>query len=126
MRLHHVNVVVAPGRTDDVVPFYVLLGLTRVAKPTEGVAQSGAWFDVPSGTPGGGGAQVHVSERSGDRHPDQHFALVVDDLAAVVTRLREAGHPWRSTPAIGGAQRGMTADPQGNAVELVEAVGPFA
>jgi hypothetical protein len=54
MKLHHVNVVVAPGSTDAVVPFYELLGLTRVAKPTAGAAQSGAWFDVP------GGSQVHV------------------------------------------------------------------
>ena len=120
MRLHHVNVVVPPGCTDAVVPFYELLGLTRVAKPTEGVAQEGAWFDVPGGT------QVHVSEREGERHPEQHFALVVDDLGAVVEALRAAGHPWSDKPAIGGARRGMTADPQGNAVELVEAVGPFA
>ena len=120
MRLHHVNVVVAPGCTERVAPFYELLGLRRVAKPTEGVAQTGAWFDVP------GGSQVHVSERSGDRHPDQHFALVVDDLDALVERLRSAGHPWSDKPQIGGARRGMTADPEGNAVELAEAAGPFA
>ena len=120
MRLHHVNVVVAPGRTDAVAPFYALLGMTRVAKPTEGVAQTGAWFDLPGGT------QVHVSERAGERHPEQHFALVVDDFEGLVERLRAAGHPWTSKPDIGGARRGMTADPEGNAVELVEATGPFA
>ena len=120
MRLHHVNVVVGPGRTGAVAGFYALLGLTQVAKPTEGVAQTGAWFDVPGGT------QVHVSERPGDRHPEQHFALVVDDLDHVVARLRAAGHPWSDKPPIGGARRGMTADPEGNAVELVEPVGSFA
>jgi hypothetical protein len=32
MRLHHVNVVVPPGRTDNVVAFYTdVLGLRRVA-----------------------------------------------------------------------------------------------
>ena len=120
-RLHHVNVVVAPGRTDAVVPFYELLGLTRVAKPAKGVAQSGAWFDFP-----GGVTQVHVSEKSGERHPEQHFAVVVPDLEDVVAQLVGAGHPWTSKPSIGGAARGMTADPEGNAVELVAAVGPFA
>jgi catechol 2,3-dioxygenase-like lactoylglutathione lyase family enzyme len=120
MRLHHVNVVVAVGRTDAVAGFYELLGLTRAEKPTEGVAQTGAWFDVPGGT------QVHVSERSGERNRDQHFALVVDDLDDVVGRLLGAGHPWSGKPGIGGARRGMTADPEGNAVELVEPVGPFA
>ena len=119
MRLHHVNVVVAPGRTDAVVPFYALLGMTRVDKPA-GTAHAGAWFDVPGGT------QVHVSERAGERHPEQHFALVVDDLDAVVERLRAGGHPWSPKPEVGGARRGMTADPEGNAVELVEAAGSFA
>src|SRR4051794_27117717 len=58
MRIHHVNVVVPPGRTDEVVPFYTeVLGLPRVAKPTSGVDQSGAWFDVDEAS------QLHVSER---------------------------------------------------------------
>ena len=120
-RLHHVNVVVAPGRTDAVAGFYELLGLARVAKPTEGVAQTGAWFDFPDGR-----TQVHVSERPGDRHPEQHFAVVVDDLDGLTARLIAAGHPWSPKPSIGGAARGMTADPEGNAVELVEATGTFA
>ena len=121
MRLHHVNVVVPPGHTEAVATFYELLGLTRVVKPTEGVAQSGAWFDFP-----GGATQVHVSERTGERHPEQHFAMTVDDLDAVVWRLTASGHPWAPRARIAGARRGMTADPEGNAVELVEAIGPFA
>jgi hypothetical protein len=32
----------------------------------------------------------------------------------------------RSGTVLYGARRGMTADPEGNAVELVEALGPFA
>ena len=120
-RIHHVNVVVPPGRTDAVVPFYELLGLTRVEKPTEGVAQTGAWFDLP-----GGDSQVHVSEREGDRHPDQHFALAVDDLDSTALALQQAGHPWQPKAGLLGARRGMTADPEGNAIELIEAIGPFA
>lgn len=115
VRLHHVNVVVPPGGTDDVVPFYELLGLVRVAKPTVGVAAEGAWFDLPDGT------QVHVSERAGAPHPEQHVALSVDDLDGVVERLVAAGHPWAARPELGGARRGMTADPHGNAVELLAA-----
>ena len=87
-RLHHVNVVVAPGRTDAVVPFYELLGLVRVAK--------------------------------------QHFAVSVADLDDVVRRLRDQGHEWTERAALYGARRGMTADPEGNAVEVIEATGPFA
>lgn len=89
MRFHHVNVVVPPGATDDVVPFYAeVLGLRRVEKPTEGVAPAGAWFDIDHAT------QVHVSERPGERNDDAHFGVVVDDLDEVVTRVRAAGAPW--------------------------------
>ena len=120
MRIHHVNVVVPPGRTENVVAFYELLGMTRVAKPEEGVAKEGAWFDLP-----GGGTQVHVSEREGSRHPQQHFALAVEDLDAMALALQQAGHPWHPGTVLYGARRGMTADPEGNALELVEAIGPF-
>ncbi len=120
-RLHHVNVVVPPGATDEVVPFYELLGLTRLAKPTEGVAASGAWFELP-----GGAHQVHVSEREGVRNADQHFALVVDDLDALVQALAAAGHPVADGRPLLGARRANTADPVGNKVELIESVGAFA
>ena len=121
MRIHHVNVVVPDGATDSVVPFYELLGLRRVAKPTEGVAQVGAWLDLPDGR-----TQVHVSERSGSPHAEQHFALSVDDLDETAAALQAAGHPWQQGTVVLGARRGLTRDPAGNAVELVEAVGPFA
>jgi hypothetical protein len=120
-RLHHVNVVVPPGRTEDVVGFYELLGLQRVPKPEQGVAKEGAWFDLPDGR-----TQVHVSERDGSPHPDQHLALAVPDLPDLVARLVAEGHPWSPKPDVLGSARGMTRDPAGNAVELVEALGPFA
>ena len=116
MKLHHVNVVVPPGCTGDVLGFYEILGLARIEKPTEGVAQTGAWFGFPDGS-----QQLHVSERSGAVNPDQHFAVVVADLDALVTRLRDDGHPFERKPDLQGARRGMTADPCGNAVELIEA-----
>jgi catechol 2,3-dioxygenase-like lactoylglutathione lyase family enzyme len=121
MRIHHVNVVVAPGGTDAVVPFYVeVLGLRRVDKPTEGVAQSGAWFDVNETT------QVHVSERDGDVHPQSHFGLVVDDFDGVQLRLRDSGAPWEDQADIFGGRRGFTRDPAGNRVEILEAAGALA
>ena len=118
MRLHHVNVIVGAGRTDAVVPFYELLGMVRVPKPND---LPGAWFDLPDGR-----TQLHVSERPGAHHPDQHFALAVDDLGALVAALQAAGRPWLPSQELFGAARGMTADPEGNGVELVQAVGPFA
>jgi catechol 2,3-dioxygenase-like lactoylglutathione lyase family enzyme len=115
MRIHHVNVVVRPGQTDSVVSFYVdVLGLRRTTKPTEGVAQSGAWFDVDDRT------QVHVSEREGDVHPQSHFGLVVDDYDAVLTRVAASGASFEEQADIFGGRRGFTRDPAGNRVELLE------
>ena len=119
-RLHHVNVVVPPGCTEAVVEFYELLGLTRVAKPAEGVSPSGAWFAFPGST-----QQLHVSERTGERNRDQHFAVVLDDFDLTVTALRDAGHPFDRKPDVLGARRGDTADAFGNTVELLEPAGEF-
>ena len=121
MRIHHVNVVVPPGGTDSVVGFYSdVLGLTRVAKPTEGVDRSGAWFDIDDTT------QVHVSERNGAVHPQSHFGLVVDDFDAVLARVRDSGAPWDDQADIFGGRRGFTRDPAGNRIELIERAGRLA
>ena len=121
MRIHHVNVVVAPGGTAAVVPFYVdVLGLRQVEKPKEGVAQTGAWFDIDESS------QVHVSEREGDVHPQSHFGLVVDDFDGVMRRLRAAGAPWEDQADVFGGRRGFTRDPAGNRVEILEAAGVLA
>src|SRR3954470_8578060 len=121
MRIHHVNVVVAPGGTDAVVPFYAdTLGLRQGDKPAEGVAQSGAWFDIDERS------QVHVSERDGDVHPQSHFGLVVDDFDAVVARVSAAGASWEEQPDLFGGRRGFTRDPAGNRIELLENAGSLA
>lgn len=120
-RLHHVNVVVPPGETGSVLPFYAdILGLTRVGKPARGVAPEGAWFDIAEGT------QVHVSERVGARHADAHFGLVVDDFDAVLRRLGAAGAEWTEQADLFGGRRGFTRDPAGNRVELLERAGSLA
>ncbi|HEU5033143.1 MAG TPA: VOC family protein [Mycobacteriales bacterium] len=121
MRLHHVNVVVPPGGTESVLSFYVdVLGLERVAKPTEGVAESGAWFDIDDSS------QVHISERDGQPHPQAHFALVVDDFEAVLARVAAAGAPWQEQADIFGGRRGFTRDPAGNRIELLQRAGTLA
>jgi catechol 2,3-dioxygenase-like lactoylglutathione lyase family enzyme len=113
---------VPPGATARVVSFYVdTLGLRQVAKPAEGVAQSGAWFDI-----GETGAQVHVSERDGERHPQVHFGLVVADFDEVLARLSAADAPWEEQPPIFGGRRGFTRDPEGNRVEILEPAGDLA
>ena len=121
MRIHHVNVVVPPGGTESVVSFYVdVLGLRPTQKPAEGVAQSGAWFDIDENS------QVHVSEREGTVHPQSHFGLVVDDFDDVLGRLARAGASWEDQADLFGGRRGFTRDPAGNRIEILERAGSLA
>ncbi|HEX3899584.1 MAG TPA: VOC family protein [Mycobacteriales bacterium] len=121
-RLHHVNIVVKPGQTSQIVAFYVdVLGLTQVVKPVEGTSAGGAWFDIDSHT------QLHVSERADAlMHDDMHFALVVEDFDGVLARLAAAGAEWRAQPDLFGGRRGSTRDPLGNRIELLEQTGSLA
>ena len=107
VRTDHVNLPVPPGRADEVATFYeAVLGFTRAQRPDTG--RAGAWLDV------GDGVQVHLSEREGDAHPDQHVAFVVDDLDAIRGRAVDAGVDWDAM-APG---RAKFRDPAGNLVEL--------
>ena len=117
MRLQHANVVIPRGSTAEVAAFYEgVLGLRRIPKPGA-LDQRGAWFDVD------GYAQVHLSERDGATHEDSHFALVVDDLVAVLERVEAAGAPWTEQEDVFGGRRGFTRDPAGNRIELLERSG---
>jgi len=104
-RLNHVNLPVPPGRVDEVAAFYVdVLGFRPAPRPDTG--RTGAWLDVGDGT------QVHLSERSGSAHPDQHVAFVIDGLDS----LRERGGEW----TMRGEHRAVVRDPAGNLVEVFD------
>jgi catechol 2,3-dioxygenase-like lactoylglutathione lyase family enzyme len=122
MRLHHVNIVVRPGETDQLLAFYTeVIGLSPVDKPAEGVSAGGAWFDINDTN------QLHISERSDAvMHADMHFGLVLDDFDAVLARLAAVDAPWKEQPDLFGGRRGSTRDPLGNRIELLEAVGQLA
>jgi catechol 2,3-dioxygenase-like lactoylglutathione lyase family enzyme len=118
-RLHHVNIVVKPGQTDEIAGFYSdVLGLRRTTKPAEGTTTGGAWFDIDATT------QLHISERvDAVMHDDMHFGLVVDDFDATMARLAAAGAEWKEQADLFGGRRGSTRDPLGNRVELLERTG---
>jgi catechol 2,3-dioxygenase-like lactoylglutathione lyase family enzyme len=119
VRLHHVNIVVRPGETDQLLGFYTdVLGLRTVDKPAEGTSPGGAWFDISDSH------QLHISERvDAVMHDDMHFGLVVDDFDATLARLESAGAPWQPQADLFGGRRGSTRDPLGHRIELLEAVG---
>jgi catechol 2,3-dioxygenase-like lactoylglutathione lyase family enzyme len=107
VRVTHVNLPVPHGASGEVADFYVrVLGLTRAARPDTG--RAGVWLDVGDGT------QIHLSERDGSPHPDQHVAFVVDDLEGL--RARAALEPAEWTER--GPGRAVLRDPAGNLVEV--------
>ena len=119
--LQHVNVVVPLGLVDEVADFYVeVFGLRRIDKPAALRANGGSWLDVD------GYAQLHLSEKDGQVHPDSHFALVVDDFETVLGRLTARGAEWTEQVDVFGGQRGFTRDPSGNRVEVLERAGRLA
>jgi catechol 2,3-dioxygenase-like lactoylglutathione lyase family enzyme len=113
MRLHHINVTVPPGRSKPIAAFYCdVLGFAPITRPDN--ERAGVWLEMGDGT------QLHLSEREGAPHPEQHFALMVDDLSAVRVRLGEAGAGFQPADDLfntGG--RGFTFDPAGNRIELI-------
>lgn len=107
--VHHVSIMVPD--VDAATAFYVgVLGLTpRTDRPDFGIA--GAWLDA-------GDQQVHLVEGPPPTSAGQHFALRVDDLAAVVDELRAKGHDVRDPMVTGVGRQTVVHDPAGNTVEL--------
>lgn len=107
--VHHVSINVSdPGASID---FYttVLGGRIRDDRPDFGIG--GAWIDL-------GSAQVHLIESSVPPNLGQHFAILYDDLDAVVAELRDRGIDVEDPKVVGPDRQTFVDDPDGNAVEL--------
>jgi glyoxylase I family protein len=107
--VHHVSINVEDVET--ALDFYVgVLGLAeRKDRPDFGFP--GAWLDA-------GSQQVHLI---GGPTPDakgQHFALLVDDLSAVVAEVRGRGVQVTDPVGVGTGLQSFTSDPSGNQIEL--------
>jgi glyoxylase I family protein len=107
--VHHVSIMTPD--VDAALRFYVdVLGLTpRSDRPDFGIG--GAWLDV-------GGQQVHLVEGAAPNNAGQHFALLVEDLDAVVSELRTQGFDVADPFNSGVGRQTTVTDPAGNVVEL--------
>jgi glyoxylase I family protein len=119
LHIHHVSVIVAD--LPRALHFYVdVLGLDVDASRPE-MAYSGAWLTV-------GAQQIHllqlpnpdpVNGRPPHAGRDRHTALLVSGLDELVERLERAG--VGCTRSRSGRRAVFCRDPDGNAVELIEA-----
>jgi glyoxylase I family protein len=112
--VHHVSINV--DDVDAALEFYVgLLGLTeRDDRPEFGFP--GAWLDA-------GGQQVHLIGAPAPPAKGQHFAIRVDDLAAIVSELRARGAQVSDAMPVGTSLQAFLNDPSGNQIELHQVGG---
>ena len=107
--MHHVSVNVSdPAKSID---FYtsVLGGTLRDDRPDFGIG--GAWINL-------GTTQVHLIESAVPPNMGQHFAILVDDVDAVVRELRSKGFELDDAGVVGPDRQTFIDDPDGNAIEL--------
>jgi catechol 2,3-dioxygenase-like lactoylglutathione lyase family enzyme len=112
--LHHVQLAMPPEGEAAATEFYEgLLGVSRVSKPPHLEARGGCWFETEA-------VRIHLGVES-DFTPatKAHPALLVDDLAALKTRLDEADVAAVVDQSLPGFDRFYVSDPFGNRIELL-------
>ena len=120
--LHHVQVNVPLARETEARRFYALLGFEEVARPDSlgQAGRAGIWYRC-----GNGEFHVYLNPAA-DFHAsatDQHPALLVQDLAALRSRLADAGVPLQEAIPIEGRERFFARDPGGNRIEFLAITG---
>lgn len=113
--VEHVQLAMPAGEEAAARAFYVdVLGLVEEAKPANLAARGGAWFR-------GGAARVHLGVDAEFRPAKKaHPALLVDDLAVMIERLRAAGVEPVADEPLEGFDRCYVSDPFGNRIELLQ------
>ena len=113
--IDHVQLAMPRGGEDRAREFYAgLLGIPEVQKPETLAARGGVWF-------GRGDVRVHLGVDAEFRPAlKAHPAFLVEDLGALVERLRAAGVQAVDDELLPGYLRAYVADPFGNRLELME------
>ncbi len=116
LAIDHVQLSIPPGEEGKARAFYVgVLGFTEVPKPASLAGRGGAWFTQ-------GQVNLHLGIEADFRPLKKaHPALLVDDIEALVVRVRGAGHEVDTAqPPLDGYTRVHVLDPFGNRLELME------
>ena len=118
LKIDHVQLAMPAGQEAAATAFYSgLLGIPVVQKPAALAGRGGVWFQD-------GDVNIHLGVEQDFRPAKKaHPALLVSDLDALVKRLHDAGVEVVSDEALPGYRRVYVADPFGNRLELMEAIG---
>ena len=114
-RLDHILFAMPAGRESEARKFYQgILGIPEATKPSELAARGGCWFED-------GELKVHLGvEKNFAPARKAHPAFIVDDLAALISALVQAGFPISHDEPLEGYDRIFVHDPFGNRIELME------
>jgi catechol 2,3-dioxygenase-like lactoylglutathione lyase family enzyme len=111
--LDHVNVTTPEELEAQVLEWYEgRLGLERIPRPEGSTKEHGGWYRLGDG-------ELHIGLEEHNPPKSAHFALVVDDLDAIIDQLRETGCHIEQARPIAGRRRFFTRDPAGNRIEVM-------
>ena len=113
------------------IPFYVdLLGFKlemHPAPPFAMLSRGDLRLVLSAPNPAGGGGQSMPDGTAPAPGGWNRFAIEIDDLAAKVAELRQAGARFRNDIVTGvGGRQILLEDPSGNPIELFEPIRPEA
>ena len=114
LAIDHITMTAPPGSGAEIRAFYGdVFGLEEMPKPE--TVPDGCWFHA-------GTQELHVTYEE-PFHPLRfaHPSFIVDDLPALVARLRAAGAEPTPDEMIAGLERAFVRDPFGNRLELRQA-----
>lgn len=113
--IHHVQLAMPAGSEDIARHFYSgLLEIPEVPKPADLAKRGGAWFETAT-------VRVHLGVEADFRPARKaHPGLLVENLQALVVRLRAAGHNVLDGEPLAGCDHVYVDDPFGNRLELLQ------
>jgi catechol 2,3-dioxygenase-like lactoylglutathione lyase family enzyme len=117
-RIDHILIAMPAGREAEARAFYQdMLGLTELPKPDELAGRGGCWF-------ASGEVTVHLGvDRNFVAAGKAHPAFIVDGLAVMEKKLKQAGYRVTEDEPLPGCDRRHVHDPFGNRIELIEPHG---
>ena len=116
--IEHVQLAMPSGREAAARKFYEgVLGIPEVPKPPHLTKRGGVWFEH-------GALKIHLGVEADFRPARKaHPALLVSDLKGLIARLKEHSIEIIDDDRLEGYVRIYIADPFGNRIELMEALG---